>query len=597
MKLGFLICSILSLTLSNRLTAFVRSDMPWQWEEELATAQGVLALHPYQRDRLPPRWALYEHGLLGLREYGELLLRTQGLDYALEIVAQRRTEQRIDYRYRLQGHDVCDLRTALTRLHNGGVYQRGRYPTAVWDGGALVWPARELARELVEGVFATRTLRIDAVTRCLLATLHGYVPVYDFNVRVGALPYRVRTDGNEVLTVQRQFYDLQGEFHVYRENSVQSGSKESFSIEIEQPGYMINRYFDTVAISEDGESTWRLQEASNIFDYPDTDKRMAQVSAFAHANLMLEWFKKLGFNWYGGNRVVLMVHANYEPVRKRKNPNNAFYAPSLRLPDGTRSEPHILVGDGDGRSLQNLALDGDVIAHEFGHHVIFEYLPVTGGQAGAIHEGLADYFTFAKTGNPCLAESVCPSGSHLCQLDGQCMRYADHSYSWYELKGFGVHIEGQVLSALLWDLRTVFNLAADDVNKLTYEAVRHFTPQTQLRDFIDSLLMADHDLFAGRNCATIINAALGRGLQNFISSGIECRDGETASTLIEKASGDSEVKRKSSSSYTHRQGGCGTILSSPAPSPYVLILLLPLLFGWLRPAHALHRHPHTPDSH
>ena len=90
---------------------------------------------------------------------------------------------------------------------------------------------------------------------------------------------------------------------------------------------------------------------------------MAQVSTFAHANLMLQWFEKLGFSWYGNDRVILMVHANYDPTRQRTNPNNAFYAPPIPLQDGTRSAPHILVGDGDGRNLQNLALDGDVIAH------------------------------------------------------------------------------------------------------------------------------------------------------------------------------------------------------------------------------------------
>ena len=594
MKTKFLICSILCLTLSSRLTAFVRSDMPWLWVEELDAAHAVLALHPYQRDSLLPRWELYEHSLLDLKGYGELLLREQGLDYALEIVAQWRDEQRVDYRYRLQGHDVCDLRTALTRLHGGGVYQRGRYPTAVWDGDALVWPARELAIELVEEVFATQVLRIDAVTRCLLATISGYVPVYDFNVRVGALPYRVRTDGNEVLGVQRLFYDLQGEFHVYRENSVRSGSKERFLIEIEQQGHLINRYFDTAAIREDGESTWRLSEPSNIFDYPDTDEKMAQVSAFAHANLMLQWFEKLGFSWYGNDRVILMVHANYDPVRQHKNPNNAFYAPPTRQEDGTLSEPHILVGDGDGRNLQNLALDGDVIAHEFGHHVIFQYLPATGGQAGAIHEGLADYFTFARTGNPCLAESTCPPGSAACQLEGQCMRYANHSYSWHDLSGYGVHIEGQVLSAMLWDLRTEFGLAADDVNKIAFDAVHHFTPQTQLRDFIDSLLMADRNLFGGRNCPAILNAALGRGLQNFISVGIACSNGETASTIIEKTSGESDEGSKKN--YKRHKGGCGTI-SSPPTSPYALIiLLLPLLLCFMRNTSVLHRYPYTSDT-
>ena len=428
--------------------------------------------------------------------------------------------------------------------------------------------------------------------RCVLATINGYVPVYDISVRVGALPYRVRTDGNEMLAVQRQFYDLQGEFHIYRENSVRSDSKERFLIDIKQPGRLINRYFNTSAFKEDGETTWQLSEPSNIFDYPDTDKKMAQVSTFAHANLMLQWFEKLGFSWYGNDPVTLIVHANYDPVRKRKNPNNAFYAPPTHWKDGSRSGPHILVGDGDGLNLQNLALDGDVIAHEFGHHVIFQYLPATGGQAGAIHEGLADYFTFARTGNACLAESTCPLGSKACQLDGQCMRYAEHNYSWHDLQGMGVHIEGQVLSAMLWDLRTEFGLTADNVNKLAFNAVRHFTSQTQLRDFIDSLLMADRNLFKGKNCTNILNAALGRGLQKFIAIGIDCGNGDTAATLIDKASGKSGANKGK-----RRKGSCGTILSSPAASPYVLIVLvLPLLFVFVRNASVLHRYSHTSDS-
>ena len=593
-KISFLICSILCSVLSSQLQAFVRSDVAWLVQEGFNRAHAVLALHPYQRESVPPRWALYKHGLLALQHYGELLLREQGLAYEVEIVTQQRSRQRVDYRYRLQGYDICDLRTALTRLHDGHVYQRGRYPVTEWSGGAFVWPARELAVESVKDMFVARLPRIEAVTRCLLATTRGYVPVFDFNVRVGALPYRVRTDGYEVLGMQRLFYDLQGEFHIYRENAVRSNSKELFLIKIQEEGRLINRYFDTAAMTDDGASTEQLLEPSNIFDYPDTDKRMAQVSTFAHANLMLQWFEKLGFSWYGHDRVILMVHANFDPAQRR-NSNNAFYAPPTRQQDGTHSKPHILIGDGDGRSLQNLALDGDVIAHEFGHHVIFKYLPATGGQAGAIHEGLADYFTYARTGNPCLAESTCPSGSHACQLEGQCMRYADHNYSWYTLQGLGIHIEGQVLSAMLWDLRTEFALAADDVNKLAFNAVQHFTSHTQLRDFIDSLLMADRDLFSGDHCVDILNAALGRGLQKFIGTGIDCGNGITSKDLIEKTSAESNEKL--AGVYERRKGGCGTILSSPAASPYVLIiLLLPLLFGFVRHARVLHRHSHPSDA-
>ena len=56
----------------------------------------------------------------------------------------------------------------------------------------------------------------------------------------------------------------------------------------------------------------------------------------------------------------------------------------------------------------------------------------------------------------------------------------------------------------------------------------------KLRDFIDSLLMADRNLFSGNNCAAILNAALGRGLQKFIGIGVDCGNGITSEELIEK---------------------------------------------------------------
>ena len=582
------------MMVSVRLEAFVRHDMSWLWAEGVGSNQAVFAWHPYHSQTKPPRWMLYRHGLVDLRGYGELLLRERGIAYEVEIVAQQH-QQRVDYRYRLQGHDICDLRAAVTRLHDGLIYQRGSYPTAVWHGDTYVWPAQELATELLQAEFATRELRIGVARRCLLSTAQGFTPVYDFSVLLGLLPYQVRTDGYEVLSVQRQFYDAQGEFYIYRENKVRNDSKEKFIIDVEN-GKLVNSYFAAFAIGDDGKSTSQLNEPSNIFDYTDSDSKMAQASTFAHANLMLQWFEKLGFRWYGNVPVEILVHANFDPARpKSRNPNNAFYAPPQPLDGGGMSRPRILVGDGDGINLRNLTIDGDVTAHEFGHHVIFQYLKTTGGESGAIHEGLADYFTFARTGNPCLAESSCPPNSGACQLRGQCMRYADHDYNWYNLKGLGVHIEGQIVSAMLWDLRTEFGLAADDVNRIAFRAVQHFTAQSQMRDFIDALLMADRNLFKGKNCVAILNAALGRGLQEFVAPGIDCGNGTTAAELITekaggKVGGNASWKNKNKSS-------CGTILASPAATPYALIiLLLPLLVFFVRQNRVLHRHSHTSDT-
>ena len=586
-KINLMVAILALLILPDRLHAFVRSEIAWLPKIDFISSHATLALHPYQRSTILPNYALYQHNWLDLTSYGKLLLREQGLDHLVEIVAQHRSAKRVDYRYRLQGHDICDLHAALTHLRHGGIYQRGRYPTTIWAGHALVWPAVAAATEVVTELFALRPHRIGATRRCLLATAQGYVPVYDVFVMVAGLPYQVRTDGYEVFAVQRQYYDVQGEFHVYRENMVRNERKEKFLIEVQGDGRLVNKYFKAMARDADGNRT-QLQQDNNIFDYDDSDTRMAQVSAFAHANLMLQWFKQMGFDWYGDSQIEVTVHANYDPVLGRIEPNNAFYSPSLPSPDA--STPRIMIGDGDNIKLQNLALDGDVVAHELGHHVIYQYLTTTSGQSGAIHEGLADYFVFARTGNACLAESTCPAESDACQLQGKCLRYADHSYSWYDLEGLGVHIEGQVLSALLWDLRQEHNLAAATVNKIAFDAVQHFTAQSGLRDFIDALLMADLELNSGGNCVAIINAALGRGLQKFIADDIDCNGVQPQIIKVDKAS---DTSKNSATKASLREQGCGTIFTSSATSGYALILLcLPLLLCFLRNCYALHRHPH-----
>ena len=109
-----------------------------------------------------------------------------------KLFAQQRSKQRVDYRYRIQGYDVCDLHTALTRLRDGHVYQRGRYPTCRVERRCIRvacpvnWRSSWLRVRSSHARHASRP-----VAPCLLATPRGYVPVFDFNVRVGALPYRV----------------------------------------------------------------------------------------------------------------------------------------------------------------------------------------------------------------------------------------------------------------------------------------------------------------------------------------------------------------------------------------------------------------------
>ncbi|MEN9826420.1 MAG: hypothetical protein RI953_2165, partial [Pseudomonadota bacterium] len=88
-------------------------------------------------------------------------------------------------------------------------------------------------------------------------------------------------------------------------------------------------------------------------------------------------------------------------------PDNAQY---LWAGNTGRGSPEILIGYGgyvSGQSncykLRDLGKDMDVIMHEFGHHIVFRGLSNAKSQSVALHEGFADYFTYAISGNNRLA--------------------------------------------------------------------------------------------------------------------------------------------------------------------------------------------------
>lgn len=163
-------------------------------------------------------------------------------------------------------------------------------------------------------------------------------------------------------------------------------------------------------------------------------------------------------------------------------PNNALYQPAV----SSSGYPQIMVGDGDGNILQNLGKDNDVVSHEFSHHILFRTLTNTTGESLVLHEGLADLFTFMQTGNACLGESICPSGSSACWLPDRCLRSAENDLSYldttYRSWVSAPHLRGQLISAVLWDLAQDLNFTK--VAQLTFTASSFFLEDSGLQDFV-----------------------------------------------------------------------------------------------------------------
>ena len=572
-KIKSLILAMSALQSNADLFAFIRTDT---YLPMLVHTSGSLALHPWNDDTLP-RFGLYRHGLLDLAGYGELLLREAMPNYGIEIIAERRNAGAVDYRYRFNGYNICDLSASLHRMRGNTLSYRGRYPVVPMAEQEFRQPDMRLAVETMYDAFTTQDLQVVSASWCLLATDDGFIPVTDLEVLVAGFLHRVRVDEYQVLAVHRRFFDVQGEFYVHEENRERNDERERFFIPVQGNGFLENTRFRTEV-----HGRARVYRPDNVFGYDDNNLEMAEISAFAHANLMLEWFLKMGYKWRGNDRVVIEIHADRGGIgyrRMRQNPNNAFYMPISEH----STSPRILLGDGDGVNLRDIPLDGDVVSHELGHHVIFQRLTSTWGESLIVHEGLSDYFIFAKTNDPCLADSICPIDSNICEVAGQCLRYADNNYVYDDVKNLGSpHITGQVISAFLWDMREKSGIRRTEVDMIAFNSVDYLLPDSGIKGFIESVMLADYELFAGRNCRTILGAAVARGLGPFTSN-LDCQGAQKIIANRHSAIGNPEnVRAGAEAAMQKRDDGCGAISLSSNASPYALILILMPLLAVLR---------------
>ena len=136
----------------------------------------------------------------------------------------------------------------------------------------------------------------------------------------------------------------------------------------------------------------------NNFFYAAGTSEFDETSMFTNPNRIHDWFQSIGYTTFGDEKNELTVHGFLDNTA-----NTAVYLPQAT----TAGQPSIVVGDGDNKLLQNLLTDSDVVGHQFGHHIIYATITRTSGESLVLHEGIADFFTFARTGNACLGQSIC----------------------------------------------------------------------------------------------------------------------------------------------------------------------------------------------
>ncbi len=498
-----------------------------------------------------------------------------------------------EYKFNIDGFPLCQFQIKAHESINGAVTIIGDMPDITVDKHFSIhdWP---LSGDVFALVQDTRydhdiiePLRLQSKNACLWVDERSQLmPVWELHVSTGKLNYIAIADQHDIYSFQNGFFHVDGTSRIYPQNPTDE-ALEDFTIRNLQPSndgtvLVENDKFITL-LDTDVYSYYQAEQVENssapyLFAPAISEDSFAEVSLFTNANRALDWFESHGYVNFGDKAIRIVVHAEFPGG----DTNNALYQPGSDFPT-------IFVGNGDGQVLQNLALDYDVVAHEFGHHVVYHTIKNIQQESLVLHEGLADFFTFAKTGNACLGESICPSSSNICAVPNRCLRTADNDYT-YDDPNLPpeAHLQSQFISGMLWDLIHVDGIDSSILVEMLIKAIDLFVTDSGYQHLVLALLMVDEADFQGTHCQTIYNRALERGLKEKISA-FDCSQ---ISALVESSGGLSSVSGEEQVSSVTQGGStssrssstwCGAIGIDPNNSVSIFILLtLPLLVSLRR---------------
>lgn len=451
-----------------------------------------------------------------LRESG-LQMELTAKPRALSLGLTNGNSTTLDFEY--GGFKLCQHSVKSTMTENGEPFVSGILPQIRTDQsfseddfGMVQDVLNSVTNELTERGIDTHNLAPVSLHKCLFVHLDGQLsPAWETIVKAAGLPYTVWASDSQVFQVESRYFGAVGLTKVYKQNPKDAELGFVTIGNLLGDGTLTSGTFEV----NPGISYARANSCTHEFLYNEDDSRFAEVSAFTHATRMLSWYNEQ-FDYQWGSDSPRMEIGIRKIVGDTQN--NALYVP----PSSSTDQPRILIGEGDGIELQNLMFDADVVSHEFGHHIVFQSVTSIDGDSLVLHEGLADFFTFARTGDPCLGESICPEDSGIC-VSNQCLRTAKNDLKLTDPKlPPQAHLKSQFISGFLWDMYEDEKYASADLTQTVYKAIGLLSETSSFEEFLDSLFQADKGLFASKHCEIIKAAAIERGMEDLLSSDLKC---------------------------------------------------------------------------
>ena len=256
---------------------------------------------------------------------------------------------RIDYNIYYENQKLCDYQVVKILKNNALNGLLGSYPSDFQLSNKPA-PSFESAFNYLTTQFSD--INIYDSGPCLFKNGDKYESVHRIPGQFNEDQRVVYVNSSEILeSINNKESHLDVTTQIF--DNVNDGKTIEYKLTgLSNDGSLSNSYFDTQV--EGGFE--KITDISANFTIDTSSDGFRELSMFANANRMLSFYNDLGFEW-AGDKITLVVN--------HSNENNAEYNPGAR---------YIALGNGDGKELQNLATDVDVVSHEFGHHIMVQSL-------------------------------------------------------------------------------------------------------------------------------------------------------------------------------------------------------------------------------
>jgi hypothetical protein len=281
--------------------------------------------------------------------------------------------------------------------------------------------------------------------------------------------------------------------------------------------------------------------ASQLFDYPytdaiatssgadtTTDRDAVLTQGFYYVNMLHDLWYGYGFDeatrnfqtdnfgrgGAAGDAMRVLVDVDLVDACC-----NAFYA---HADDGTAPTLVFYIGKPPDNRWMHRAMNGDTVAHEFGHGVSGRI--VGGGSLGdgvqtdGLAEGWSDVQAFAVWNDPVYGEYNMPVGPAPTGIRRVAYDTSEWTYGDLCNSGCESHDDGEIWATAMWDVRVALITkhgaaeGADRFNRLLIAGMKATGTQPDFLDARDGFLLADQQLYADEDLCAIWGAFASNGM-------------------------------------------------------------------------------------